>query len=138
MTITFHLHKANAYVYITKLYFSSISDVGSEPKEEARPHTLPQADDNANTDGEIEDLLEGTSCTKDTQQRTEDKDAEAVFLKSLKADLEANIAKKRWVIALSSKKLKPFLAKHDKQENCIEITVPKVNQEIRNQSIIEF
>ncbi|KAK3743980.1 hypothetical protein QZH41_001757 [Actinostola sp. cb2023] len=124
----------------------SISDSASESEEEARPRKRPQADDDTlsicTTNGDIQDLIEGTSSgMKDTQhgtESTEDKDAEAFFLKSLEADLNedeavglkindqiANIAKKRWGITLSSE-TKNLLAKHDKPENCSEMTVPKV------------
>jgi len=42
----------------------------------------------------------------------------------------ANIAIKRWGIALSNDKLKAILAKHEQPENCASMTVPKVNPEI--------
>lgn len=101
------------------------------------------------SDADITELL-AESNTKEVEVTAEiavepagDK---AELLKSLEADFIddelvgakinqclANIASKRWGITLPSNKLKPLLAKHDKPENCPDITTLRVNPEIWEQ-----
>ena len=118
----------------------------SEPSDcEEEGHSTrekrPRQDDEmslAASDNDLQELLaesKGAEANDGTKNSTQEDD----YFKSLEADLNdeepvgskilkilANIAEKRWGMALPNEKLKAMHAKHVKPENCSGMTVAKV------------